>query len=171
MVILYSMVHLSCNCFIILPAAPFHYLAIEWPPGILVRTNFIFVIGEQGTQEVRRKGIRAVYIGEYIEKSWHTSPAHVRLSFRICLSMLSSAQSVLHWACTHLCSQHCSCSMFDLQYQLWSLLHQVTVTDWPMDWIVGQKQVSLDPRYPRTWPFHYSIWNALEHEVKRIVGG
>jgi len=73
MVILYSMVHLSCNCFIILLAAPFHYLAIEWPPGILVHTNFVFVIGEQGTREVRRKGIRAVYISEYMEKSWHTS--------------------------------------------------------------------------------------------------
>jgi len=94
-----------------------------------------------------------------------------RLSFRICLAMLNSAWSVLHWAHTHSCSQHHSYSMFDSPYQLWSLLHQVTVTDWPMDWIVGQKQVSLDPRYPRTWSFHYSIWNALEHEVKRIVGG
>jgi hypothetical protein len=41
--------HLSHNRFTIFPAAPFHYLAFERPPGILVHTNFVFVVDEQGT--------------------------------------------------------------------------------------------------------------------------
>ena len=132
--------HLSHNCFTIFPAAPFHYLAFEWPPGILVGTNFVFVVNEQGKWEVRWKGILAVYINEHMEANIPVacSPAHVVLSFCICLVMLGCCPK---WAHTHSRNQHCSYSIFDSPYCL--SLSPCRVTDPTIE-----SSVYLEPQYP-----------------------
>jgi hypothetical protein len=66
------------------------------------------------------------------------SPAHVRLSFHICLVMLGCCTK---WAHTHSRNQHCSYSIFDSLYCLSLSPHQVTDP-------TIESLVCLEPRYP-----------------------
>jgi len=88
---------------------------------------------------------------------------------------MSGCHSAYAWQCWALpevsCTEHTH--IHALNHDVWLAVLSVLViplSDWPLHKIVGQK-VCLEPQYPRTWPFHCSIRNALEHEVKRIVGG
>jgi len=45
--------------------------------------QFVFVVSKQGTCEVRRKGIRVVYINEYMERSSHSSCLHQAVGLHV----------------------------------------------------------------------------------------
>ena len=167
------MVHLSRvhNCFTILLVAPFHYLGFEWPPGILVRTNLVFIVGEQGTQEVKRKGIWAVYITEYMEESRRTSCLQPSPSQAVVPHMLSGNVELGPW-CHALSTHSRGQQLFGTQ----CLARRIVCRHHPAESLTQalncQSEEGLPrARYPRTWPFHCSIRNTLEHEVKRILGG
>jgi len=122
----YSLQHSSPVpiCFTLLPV-----LSITWPwndlPGYLcipISSSLSVNRGHEksGGKEFDSERFTSVSTWKRADIPVASSQAHVRLSFRICLAMLSSARSVLHWARTHSRSQHClySIMMFDSPYYL-----------------------------------------------------